>query len=122
MDNVLDHVHDASRVLGEARRVLAPTGIFYMAVNIHEAWGGFLHRILSRLQIDRGHPHTFTLPTIRRFLEQNQFSILQDFHNDYLESRKQDRASASLKDRIKGFTGLSEFVYYAVCRRVAPPR
>lgn len=39
LDNVLDHVHQAPRVLYEIQRVLASNGLFYLAVNIHTAWG-----------------------------------------------------------------------------------
>jgi ubiquinone/menaquinone biosynthesis C-methylase UbiE len=115
LDNVLDHVHEAPRVLEEIRRVLDKNGVFYMAVNIHTVWGGFLHRILSRLKIDRGHPYTFTVESIRRFLEQHGFTIKSEFVNSYQEAKDEDMKSSSAKARVKAYTGLSEFVYHAVC-------
>lgn len=115
LDNVLDHVHEAPRVLGEIRRVLDKDGVFYMAVNIHTLWGGFLHRILSRLKIDRGHPYTFTMESIRRFLEQHGFTIKREFINSYKEAKAEDMMSPSTKAKVKAYTGLSEFVFHAVC-------
>ncbi len=115
LDNVLDHVHEASRVLEEIRRVLDKNGVFYLAVNIHTLWGGFLHRILSRLKIDRGHPYTFTVKSIRRFLKQHGFTIKSEFINSYQEAKAEDMRSRSTKAKVKAYTGLSEFVFHAVC-------
>lgn len=117
LDNVLDHVHQAPQVLDEIQRVLKSSGLFYIAVNVHTNWGAFLHRILSRLKIDRGHPYTFTPLSIREFLEVRKFSVVQEFVNSYEEARLEDLRSSSLKARIKAQTGLSEFVYFAVCLR-----
>lgn len=114
LDNVLDHVHEAGQVLDEIGRVLLPEGICYIAVNIHKPWGGFLHSILSWLKIDRGHPYTFTLSSIRRFLSQHNFMIREEYLNSYKEAQEKDQSSSSLKDKLKAYCGLSEFVYYAV--------
>ena len=117
LDNVLDHVREATRVLEEIRRVLANDGLFYIAVNIHTLWGGFLHKILSRLKIDRGHPYTFTTDSIRSFLDQHGFTIRAEFVSSYKDAKKEDMRSASIKAKMKAYTGLSEFVYYAVCSK-----
>lgn len=117
LDNVLDHVHQASEVLHEIGRVMKPDGLLYFAVNIHTTWGAFLHRILSRLKIDRGHPYTFTAASIRAFLMAHGFAVQKEFINDYRKAKEQDLKSAALKDKLKAYAGLSEFVYYAVCRK-----
>ncbi|HJR76037.1 MAG TPA: class I SAM-dependent methyltransferase [Nitrospiraceae bacterium] len=119
LDNVLDHVHGAGQVLDEIHRVLSKGRFLYLAVNIHIPWGAFLHRILSRLKIDRGHPYTFTDRSIRKFVTDHKFVIRKEFINDYAEAKEKDMKSSSLKDQIKGRTGLSEFVYYAVCQKVS---
>jgi ubiquinone/menaquinone biosynthesis C-methylase UbiE len=114
LDNVLDHTHEASKVLNEIYRVLSKNGILYLAVNLHTSWGAFLHNIMSRLLIDRGHPYTFTVKSIRDFVRRHQFNVLSESINDYQQARVQDLKSTALKDKIKGCTGLSEFIYYAV--------
>jgi ubiquinone/menaquinone biosynthesis C-methylase UbiE len=119
LDNVLDHVRGADLVLKEIHRVLLKGGFLYLAVNIHMPWGAFLHRILSRLKIDRGHPYTFTDHSIRNFVADRKFVIRKEFINDYAEAKEKDIKSSSLKDKIKGRTGLSEFVYYAVCEKIS---
>jgi ubiquinone/menaquinone biosynthesis C-methylase UbiE len=119
LDNMLDHVHNPTAVLDEVKRVLAKDGLIYLAMNVHTAWGAFLHTILSKLSIDPGHPYTFTADSLRRFLIDNKLTIHGDETADYYHARKIDRESASLKDKIKGYSGLSEFVYYAV---VSPAR
>ena len=117
LDNVLDHVHQASEVLHEINRVMRPDGLLYFAVNIHTSWGAFLHRILSRLKIDRGHPYTFTDTSIHSFLTEHGFAVQKEFINDYQKAKEQDLKSASLKDKLKAYLGLSEFIYYAVCSK-----
>jgi ubiquinone/menaquinone biosynthesis C-methylase UbiE len=115
IDNVIDHVNAADRVLKEIHRVLDPSGIMYLAVNIHTSWGAFLHRILANLRLDPGHPYTFTRESIRKFIEQVGFTVLREDTDEYRNTRKVDRTSERITDRIKGYSGLTEFVYYAVC-------
>lgn len=117
LDNVLDHVHDAAGVLKEIYRVIPKDGLLYLAVNVHTGGGAFLHSILSRLRIDKGHPYTFTVEGIRRFVKKYGFNINSELINDYYQAREQDRKSSSFKNKVKGHIGLSEFIYYAVCSK-----
>ena len=87
LDNVLDHVHHAPLVLHEILRVLAPNGLLYLAVNIHTIWGGLLHRVLSKLKIDQGHPYTFTLSSIRDFLHTHGFRVKAEFVDSYEDEK-----------------------------------
>lgn len=117
LDNVLDHVNEACGVLKEIHRVIANDGLLYLAVNVHTKWGAFLHSILSKLKIDKGHPYSFTVKSISNFIQKNQFNIQLESINDYYQAREQDRKSALLKERVKGYTGLSEFIYYSICSK-----
>ena len=118
LDNVLDHVSNAEAVLREIYRVLSEDGILYLAVNVHTQWGAVLHSLLSRLNIDKGHPYTFTASSIHDFLLTNNFSPLSESVSNYHQARKEDRKSRSLKGKVKGYTGLSEFIYYTVARKI----
>jgi len=117
IDNVLDHVDNAEGVLNEIHRVLAKDGILYMELNIHTLWGFLLHVLLAKLKIDRGHPYTFTAERIRKFLSDHGFNIDAEWQNDYIQARTEDRASDSLKAKIKGYSGLSEFIFFAICSK-----
>lgn len=117
IDNVLDHVSVPGAVLREVRRVLADNGLLYIELNIRTFWGYLIHSALSRLSIDKGHPYSFTSSKIRHFLEDHQFTIKWEFVNDYFEARHADRDSVSVKARVKGYSGLSEFIYCAVCSK-----
>ncbi len=114
IDNVIDHVQNADQVMTEIHRVLAPRGILYFTVNVHPPLGGILHRIVSKLRIDRGHPHTFTLNKANRFLRTHGFNVHHEEWEDYRQCRAKDLGSPSLKDKAKALGGLSEFLYTAV--------
>ena len=115
IDNVLDHVSAPDHVLKEIYRVLSKNGLLYIIVNIHTYWGYLLHSLLAKLNIDKGHPYSFTAEKIRDFLNTHQLIVNSESVNNYYEARQRDRESNSFKDKIKGYTGLSEFVYSAVC-------
>ena len=117
IDNVLDHVNNAEGVLDEIFRVLADDGVLYLELNIHTLWGCLLHILLAKLNIDKGHPYSFTDNKIRRFLNNHGFDVQADWQNEYLDAREKNRKSNSLKAKVKGYTGLSEFIYFSVCTK-----
>ena len=114
IDNVLDHVSEPFTVLKEIRRVLANDGVLYIELNIHTFWGYLLHTLLAKLKIDKGHPYSFTSSKIRQCLNEYGFGVMKEFINDYYEASKADRESDSVKSKLKGYSGLSEFIYCAV--------
>jgi SAM-dependent methyltransferase len=115
LDNVLDHVQSAEGVLREVRRVLADDGLLYFAVNVRTLPGTVLHTVLAKLQIDKGHPYSFTARSIGRLLRRNGFEPMKEWISDAKEARQRDRKAPELKHKVKGYAGLYEFVYYAVC-------
>jgi SAM-dependent methyltransferase len=117
IDNVIDHTYSPGAILQEIRRVLRPDGFLYLSVNVHTTWGAWLHALLAALRIDKGHPYTFTSGTLRRLLDTHDFTILSEQVDEYAEARRADRESTSLKQKVKGFTGLSEFSHSVVCRK-----
>ncbi|MGH9554544.1 MAG: class I SAM-dependent methyltransferase [Terriglobales bacterium] len=114
LENVLDHVQGAPRLLGEVGRVLKEDGVLYLTVNVRTPWGVALHSVLSRLLIDKGHPYSFTASSLRQLVRRQGFSIKREQLEDHRRARASDRRSRFWKDRIKGFTGLSEFVLSGV--------
>jgi len=114
IENVIDHVQNADDVMKEIHRALEPDGILYLTVNLHPAWGAFLHSILSNLRIDRGHPHTFTITGIRNFLTRNGFKIIYNEWENYKECRNNDMKSASIVNKVKAISGLSEYLYTCI--------
>jgi ubiquinone/menaquinone biosynthesis C-methylase UbiE len=119
LENVLDHVQAADQLLREVHRVLAESGLLYFTLNVRTQWGTALHSLLSSLLIDPGHPYSFTVESIRRFLAAQGFEVRRESLADAAQARERDRESASLKDRIKGYSGLTEFVFSAVCGKLA---
>jgi SAM-dependent methyltransferase len=117
IENCIDHVRDIDAVMRELHRVLRPQGILYLTVNCRTRWGYLLHRALSRLNVDRGHPHTFTPVRARRLLTLRAFELLWFDVGSPKEARRDDLASPDPKTRLKGVLGVSEFVASAIARR-----
>ena len=117
IDNVIDHTYAPGKILDEIHRILRPDGHLYLSVNVHTRWGFLLHSALAGLQIDKGHPYTFTSGTLRRFIDSHHFTVLTERIHDYQESRRADRGASSVKARVKGYTGLSEFSHAVMCRK-----
>lgn len=117
IDNVIDHTYAPRKILAEIHRVLEPDGHLYLSVNVHTRWGAQLHALLAVLRIDKGHPFTFTSRTLRELIAAMRFTVLTEQVEDYGQAKRNDCRSANLKDRIKGYSGLSEFSHSVVCRR-----
>jgi SAM-dependent methyltransferase len=118
IDNCIDHVHDVGAVMREVARVLRPGGLLYLTVNCRTRWGFLLHRALSRLRIDAGHPHTFTLRRVRALLANGSFRLIWFEADSASEARRTDCASRQLKSRLKGVLGTSEFLARLVAQRM----
>lgn len=118
IENVIDHVQNARGVMDEIYRVLKKDHWLYLSVNCHPLWGAFVHEIVSRLRIDKGHPHTFTLGKIRRFLASLGFELNYEDWEDYAKCRTEDFKSDVLRARLKAVSGLSEFLYTSIHRKI----
>jgi SAM-dependent methyltransferase len=114
IENVIDHVQSPEKVMKEIDRIMKPDAVLFLTVNLHPAWGAGLHSLLAALKIDKGHPHTYTLSSIRRFLDQSGFEIRHQEWQSYRECRRADWKSKSTRDRLKAAAGLSEFLYSCV--------
>ncbi len=119
IENVIDHVQNPGQVLNEIDRILQPDGIVFLTVNLHPTWGFLLHSLLAVTKIDRGHPHTYTLFSIRKFLRNAGFETRHEEWESYRKCRKTDWKSGSLKGRLKAISGLSEFLYSTVLTKQA---
>jgi ubiquinone/menaquinone biosynthesis C-methylase UbiE len=118
IDNVLDHVRNTNAVMSEIFRVLKRGGVLYLTLNIRTRFGTQFHRILSKLLIDKGHPESFSAFSIQSKIKQYQYILLSELISDPSEARLKDLRSKLIKDKIKGYAWLSEFLYYAVCRKI----
>ena len=117
IDNVIDHTYSPERILREIARVLTCDGRLYLSVNVHTRWGAVLHNLLAALGIDKGHPYTFTSASLQRFMTKGGFNILLERIEDYRQARDADRTSSKATDKVKGYTGLSEFQHLVICSK-----
>jgi SAM-dependent methyltransferase len=116
IDNVIDHTYAPRAILEEIRRVLRPDGSLYLSVNVHTRWGAWLHDVLATFRIDKGHPYTFTSRILRDLIAAHGFTSVSEQVDDYRDARRADRQAPGLKQKVKGFTGLSEFSHSMLCR------
>lgn len=122
IENVLDHTKDPDRVLNEIHRVLRPDGVMFFRVNVRTPLGTAVHKLLSRLRIDRGHPHSYSADSIHRLLKSHDFQIQSEQVDSFSNAWKADLASSRAKDKVKAVLGVSEFWYTAWCYRGAGVR
>lgn len=118
MENCIDHVKDPVAVMAEIRRLLVPEGLLYLTVNGRSRPGYYVHRLLARLALDPGHPHTFTVGRFRRMLEVHGFDVLDFDAGSWFRAWRDDLLSAGLKGKAKGFLCVSEHLLSAVARKV----
>jgi SAM-dependent methyltransferase len=121
IENCIDHVRDVQSAMRELRRVLDPRGTLYLTVNCRTSWGYVVHRTLSRLQVDVGHPHTFTTDRLKKLFQDNHFRVLQFEGGAETAVLKTDLAvpGRRLKARVKAAIGMSEFTVSAVAQPAA---
>jgi SAM-dependent methyltransferase len=116
IENCIDHVRDVTAAMDELKRTLKPSGTLYFTVNCRTRWGYIVHRILSRLRVDAGHPHTFTPRRAQKLLQDNGFKTLQFEVGSYEAARRGDLGASERRARIKGLIGISEFVVSALAQ------
>jgi SAM-dependent methyltransferase len=119
IENCIDHVRDMDAVMAEIRRALRPGGLLYLTVNTRTPPGWAMHRLLSGLRIDPGHPHTVTRGRVRRLVERADFQVLRFDVGSFREAWLQDLTSGAPRAVLKGLLGVSEFVVTTVARKPA---
>lgn len=117
IENCIDHVRDVDAVMNEIVRVLRPDGVLYLTVNCRTRWGYVMHRLLSRLQIDRGHPHTFTPRKAIRLVESYGFKPLMVQVESALRAHVDDLRAPGLRTKAKGLLGVSEYLITILAQR-----
>ena len=117
IDNVLDHTHEPKKVLKEMHRVLKKDGLMFFTVNIRTNWGTFLHSILAKLNVDKGHPHSYSPKSIQNILKKHGFKILYEEHEDYNKIKKIYLKSKKFKKILKVYLGITEILYTAICSK-----
>jgi SAM-dependent methyltransferase len=110
IENCIDHVRDMDLVMRELTRVLAPGGVLYLTVNCRSPFGYYMHRLISRLRIDPGHPHTFTPERLTAMLGRHDYAVRTLWPlGTYEKARAEDASSPERKARIKAMLHVSEF-------------
>lgn len=108
IENCIDHVRDMDRVMQELRRAMRPGGVLYLTVNARTLWGYVVHRALSRLRLDPGHPHTVTRRSAVRLVGRNGFDVQRASASPFLAAWRQDLRGPSARARLKAALGVSE--------------
>jgi len=116
IENCIDHVRDVTAAMRELRRALTASGTLYLTVNCRTSWGFVVHRAMSSLSVDPGHPHTFTPRRAERLLRAHGFQILHAEAESPVAARRADLAAPEPRARLKGLLGVSEFAISVVAQ------
>jgi SAM-dependent methyltransferase len=112
LDNVLDHTENPESVLQEAFRVMAPAGVAYFEINIRTSFGEKIRTVMELLQMDRGHPFSYSKKSIKRLLGK-EFHPLTERCGRAVDNVKYYLSHRSWRGMLKVLTGTVEFRYYA---------
>ena len=117
IEECIDHVKDVDAVMRELRRATSEDGVLYLTVSCRTPIGYYVHRLLSRLRLDRGHPHTFTGKRVISFLRKYGFEIIDMRVESYGKALREDIRGPGLRPRVKALLGVSEFLASVIARR-----
>lgn len=117
IENCIDHVHDVHGVGRELFRVLRPNGVLYLNVNCRTTGGYYVHRAMSRLRIDTGHPHTFTPERAIGFVERHGFQPMASESASAWQAHLHDLRASEMRTRLKALCGVSEYVFKVYARK-----
>lgn len=117
MENCIDHVRDVDAAMSEAMRSLNGEGLLYFTVNCRTWLGASVHRALSLLGIDAGHPHTFSRKRVHQLLDVHSLKARSLSGSSYLQAFREDLFSGSLRPLMKALLGVSEFLVTVIAER-----
>jgi ubiquinone/menaquinone biosynthesis C-methylase UbiE len=105
MDNVLDHCENVIQSMSEISRVLKKNGSVYVRLNIYSWWGKLIRTFAERMELDKGHPNTFTSSEVKEL-----------FYAQGMQDRKEVRRPFAIvlqkhfrSNWIKGFLKMLTF-------------
>jgi ubiquinone/menaquinone biosynthesis C-methylase UbiE len=111
MDNILDHAENPNNILSEVYRVLKPGKVLYLGLNTRTFIGSNIHVLLSLLGIDKKHPHSYTVKTIRKTLSQSNFDSVYDCSESVCTVIACELKTKNIKNYIKAATFQTEIYY-----------
>ena len=117
LDNVLDHCQDPGKVLSEINKNLEKKGILFFSINVYTEFGMMIRNIMEFFEIDKGHPFNFTEKSICSLLKKSGFEIIAPKKSDYENQKIQYRKSNHLRNKIKGYLGLTDIRFSCICRK-----
>ena len=121
MENCIDHTKDPDAIMREIRRLLRDDGILYLTVNGRSRPGYFMHRLLAKLALDPGHPHTYTSARFQDMIRSFGFDILELQAASWKEAWIEDLRSNTARGRLKGLLFVSEHLLSVVATKKSIP-
>lgn len=117
MENCIDHTQDPDAIMREIHRLLRDEGVLYLTVNGRSRPGYWMHRLLAKLALDPGHPHTYTRARFRKMIESFGFDIVAFEAASWKNAWVEDLGSSERRARLKGLLFVSEHLLSAIGRK-----
>lgn len=101
IDNVLDHCEDVYTSVKESSRVLKEDGSIYVRLNVYSRWGKLIRTLAELIELDKGHPHSFTPSDVESLFLHQGMKIRNRIYRPYFVVVKKHFSSNWLKGFLK---------------------
>ena len=103
-DNVLDHCENVKQVIHEIQRTLRSGGMLYLRVNVYTFWGKWIRWIVEKLNIDPGHPYTFTGKSLFHLFKAQDLKVIKRESQGFSRTWFREIKSFKIKEWLKALT------------------
>jgi ubiquinone/menaquinone biosynthesis C-methylase UbiE len=117
IDNTLDHTKSPTLVLKEVSRILEANGFLYLMVNVHTHWGVIMRTLMEILQLDKGHPHSYTQKSAKHLIQGLGFEIYYEKLEDYKKAKQTELGWGRFRNKLKVILGISDIPYEVLAKK-----
>jgi ubiquinone/menaquinone biosynthesis C-methylase UbiE len=104
IDNVLDHCENVFQSVSEISRVLKKNGSVYVRLNTYSRWGKLIRILAERVELDKGHPNTFTPAEVEKLFHRQGMQVRKEVRRPFAIVLQKHFRSSWIKGSLKMLT------------------